>query len=236
MPIIRLSCDISKQVAEIHELQSKQLPYVTARALTAVAKDGQAAVQASLREKFKLRNDWTRRGIRIQPAEKSKWPIQAAIFTDTSNRKTGAPDYLGGQEEGKEKVPYGGHQYIAVPTKYLRQMASGIIPDELRPRNLLGAVGGRYTTRTRKGQIALRSQRTTKGFVFFLQKLKAGDMAIMGRYFTDRDAYPFYLLIRSATIRPVLQMTKEVEKIVQTRFDRHWNLAWKEVMQRGIRV
>jgi hypothetical protein len=192
-------------------------------------------VQATLGLKFQLRNTFTKQGIRIKPAEKNGAVIEADVHTDTANRATGAPDYLLPQEDGGEKVPHGGRSYLAIPTRYLRQMASGAIPQELRPRNLLGAVGGRYTAITRKkGQIALRNQKQVRGFVFFLQEISDGHKAIMGRYFTDHEAYPFYLLIPEAQIKPRLDMQRTVETVARAAFPELWAETWRTIMARGL--
>ncbi len=234
-----VTLDTTKYVAGVRELAAKQLPFVMAKTLTHVVQDAQKEVQRNVDRAFKLRNNWTRQGIRITPADKKgkAGRIEADVHTDTANRSTGAPDYLARQEDGGEKVPYGGRQYIAVPSKYLRQMAPGIIPAELRPRALLGAVGGRYATRSRKGQLALRNQTRVNGFVFFLQTIKDGHMAIMGRYFTDREAYPFYLLITHATIRrSALDMVGTVESVASDRFARHWNENWRATYAAGVKL
>jgi hypothetical protein len=223
----------------VRDLETKQLPFVLAKSLTDTAKDSQAEVKRNVRAAFKLRNTWTESGIRIKPADKrgNQGRIEADVHTDTANRKTGAPDYLGRQEEGGEKVPFGGHQFIAVPTRYLRQMAPGVIPAELRPRNLLGATGGKFATSNRKGQTVNRRQVRVRGFVFFVQKLRGGDMAIMGRYITDRDAYPFYLLIRSARVkRSHMEMVKTVTRVANDRFGRHWDENWRQLYANGLRL
>jgi hypothetical protein len=234
---LNVKVDVSEAVAGLDELQHKSLPFALAKTLTGCAKAAQVRVQESLGGKFTLRNNFTSQGIRIKPAEKNGAVIEADVHTDTANRATGAPDYLLAQEEGGEKVPHGGHEYLAVPTRYLRQMAPGVIPAELRPRNLLGAVGGRYTAVTRKkGQIALRNQRIVRGFVFFLQDISDGHKAIMGRYFTDRQAYPFYLLIPEAHIKPRLEMQRDVERAAQAAFPELWTETWRSIMARGLRI
>ncbi len=212
---------------------------MVAKTLTDTARDAQADVKRNVSRAFKLRNTWTTQGIRIKPASKNgkDGRIEADVHTDTANRKTGAPDYLGRQEDGGTKVPYGNHEYLAVPTKYLRQMAPGIIPAELRPRALLGAVGGRFSATNRRGQVAIRNQKIVNGFVFFIQKLRGGDLAIMGRPFQERYAYPYYLLIRSANVRrSQLDMENTVERTVQDRFARHWESNWKALYSSGLRI
>lgn len=232
---IRATVDMTEAVAGLHDLQKQSLPFAVAKTLTGCAKAGQLRVQEGLSGKFTLRNDFTRRGIRIKPAEKRSAVIQADVHTDTANRKTGAADYLGPQQEGGEKVPHGGRSYLAVPTRYLREMCPGVIPAELRPRNLLGAVGGRYPI-TRKGQPAMRNQRLVRGFDFFVQQLKDDRKAIMGRYFTDRNAYPFYLLIPEAHIMPRLGMDADVQAAVDEAFPELWEENWHQIMLRGLRV
>jgi hypothetical protein len=227
---------VSAAVSGLNELQKSQIPFAVAATLTGCAKAGQAATQQSLGGKFHLRNKFTSQGIRIKPASKKNERMEADVHTDTANRSTGAPDYLVAQQEGAEKVPHGGRQYLAVPTKYLRMLAPGVIPAELRPRNLLGAVGGRYLV-TRRGKAgALRNQRIVQGFVFFVQSLRNGHKAIMGRYWTDRDAYPFYLLISEGKIDPRLDMDKTVRVAVERAFPEQWKETWRRIMVRGLRI
>lgn len=49
----------------------RQIPYAIARALTATAKDAQAALKAHLDKHFTVRTPWVAKGIRIEPAKKS---------------------------------------------------------------------------------------------------------------------------------------------------------------------
>ena len=235
---LRTSIDVSEAVAGLNDLQKKQLPFALAATLTGCAKAGQAATQEGLSGKFHLRNDFTRRGIRIKPASKKGERIEADVHTDTANRNTGAPDYLVAQQGGGEKVPHGGRQFLAVPTKYLRQLAPGVIPAELRPRNLLGAVGGRFMVNRRGKAGALRNQRIVQGFVFFIQTLQSGNKAIMGRYWTDREetAYPFYFLIPEGKIRARLDMDKTVRQVVEREFPEQWQATWRRIMARGLRI
>jgi hypothetical protein len=239
MAQLTVKVDISGFVAGRRNFEEKQLPFITAKTLTDTARDAQVAVQRNVRQAFHLRNEWTVRGIRIKPADKkgNNGRIEADVHTDTENRKTGAPDYLGRQETGGTKIPFGGHEYLAVPTKYLRRMVSGVIPAELRPKALLGASGGRFQVHQRNGKAGFRSQRIVNGFVFFIQKLRGGDLAIMGRPVAERHAYPYYLLIHSAHVRrSQLDMEKTVERVVQERFARHWDQNWQALYAAGLRI
>jgi len=239
---LKVSVDVSEAVAGLDDLQKTQIPFALAKTLTGCAKASQAGVQESLGEKFTLRNNFTRQGIRIKPAEKNSELIQADVHTDTANRSSGAPDYLLAQDTGAEKVPFGGHSFIAVPTSYFRQkFGNGVIRAELRPRNLLGAVGGRYTAMVRrKGwssrQIALRQQKIVAGYVFFIQDMRDGHKAIMGRDPEGHDAAPFYFLISEAKIKPILEMEKTVDAAVQKAFPKLWEENWRSIMARGLKI
>lgn len=232
---VRISVDLSDLVRARRELEKRHIPFALASTLTAVAQDAQQAVRRNVRASFKLRNSWTEQGVKIKAATPSN--LQAVVYTDTANRATGAPDYLVRQDEGGEKVAVNGRSHIAVPTRYLRAMAPGVIPAEMRPRNLLGATGGRYAGRNRKGQVALKNQRIVRGMVFFLQNLRGGHLAIFGRLADGRDAAPFYLLVDEVRIKKSgLQMEATVQRIVRERLERQWDVAWKRIYDRGIRL
>lgn len=231
-----MNVDATELVAGLNELQHKSLPFAMAKTLTGCVQRGQAAVVGGLDSKFILRNNFVRQGIRFKPAEKNSTRIEADVHTklDTGSH----PDFMGDQEAGGEKVPWGGHRYIAVPTKFLIGMVGerSVIPQELRPRALLTAVGGRYTAVKRSGQIALRNQRRAAGFDIFVQTLADGHPAIMARYFTDRDAYPWYLLIPEAHIKPRLEMEQTVDKAVQAAFPELWAENWRAIMAKGLKI
>jgi len=215
MAILGMKVDISGPMAAFGGLRREQLPWTIARALTKTAQDARAATVDVERRVFKLRNDWVTRNTRIKPAQKTA--LVAEVFTDTGNRKTGAPDFLGDQQSGGERVPVGGRMHRAVPTTYLRRMCPGVIPDELRPKAMLqyAELGGKR--QTRRG--GLRGQSAAiRGMVFFLQRLPGGSPAIYGRYITDKRAYPLYVLIPEAHLKAIFPMLQTVQDVVQARF------------------
>lgn len=228
MPLLSMKVDVDGPLRGMQSLRTEQLPFTIARSLTMTAQEGQAAARGLEWRVFKLRNDWTVRNTKIQAA--TKQTLTALVFTDTENRKSGAPDYLPRQEEGGEKIPVGGRQHLAIPTKFLRAMAPGIISDELRPKAMLeyAQFGGKR--HTRRG--GLRGQSAAiRGMIFFLATLKTGRMAIMGRYFTDsRTAYPMYLLIPEASISPEFPMESAVQSVVEASFPENFRRAATETM------
>ena len=226
--LMKISANFDPAIKAMDGIQKEQLPFTIARTLTLLAQDGQAAGRDDERRVFKLRNDWTTRNTRIKPA--TKQALVAEVFTDTSNRRTGAPDYLEGQDTGKTRVPVNGRQHIAVPTKYLIAMVGGgVIPDELRPKAMLGYAqnGGKLMGRTGKLRGASAAVR---GMYFFLVQLKKGGYAILGRAVHDTDAYPMYLLVKSATIPKRLDLEGDVQKAVDANLERRFQQAADEVM------
>jgi hypothetical protein len=230
----------------LREMIGDDLPFTIARFLTLSAQDGQEAGRQLAGRVFKLRNDWTTRNVRITPATKTK--LMSEVFTDTSNRRSGAPDYLPAQDEGGEKVPLGGHRYLAVPTRYLRKLAPGVIPSALRPRSLLppnANLGQAYQGKFgRVGKAATPYPRTSHqdailsngDFVAFAQTTKSGVLCIfvrhggVGFHGGSQDAEPFYTLIRAAHIQPRFPLEQVVEAIVQQNADRNFDRAAAEVL------
>lgn len=83
-------------------------------------------------------------------------------------------------------------------------------------------------------QLALVNQRVVRGYVFFVQNLKDGHKAIMGRDAHGHDAEPFYFLINEARIKPRLGMEKTVRQAVEEAFPRLWEQTWKDIMAKGL--
>ena len=242
-----VNIDISGFVAQRRALEQRVLPLVTAQALTAVAQDAQAEVRRREPAAFKLKNTWTQDRTLVKPADRNVYPLQSAVYTDTANRTTGAPDYLVRQENGGEKVPFGGHQHIAIPTKYLRNLAPRIIPAALRPKALLpsnatigqtykGAFGDAGKRYERISRTALRKLKSSE-FVAFLQHDRKGTLCIFFRPGSSRDAVPLYVLVTQANVRKSsLEMAQTVGQVASDRFARQWDLAWRRIYAQGIRL
>jgi len=243
--LVKVSVDVDGPLRGIRALRDQSLPFVIARSLTMTAQDAQTVVrQFEKGGVFNIRNDWTVRNTKITPATKEK--MMAEVYTDTGNASH--PDYLPRQQDGGEKVPVGGHRWLAIPTDYLFKYTSRkrVIPDNLRPRALLPAnaqFGESYEGSFSSGAGAVKrviGKKTLKKlgtaeFVAFVQKAKSGIQCIFVRHGGmswhggSRDAEPWYLLISHGHVKGVFPMTELVEKTVGAKFDANFTRAATEV-------
>ena len=254
--MISLKVDLGDVPAGIEQMLDDDLPFTIARFLTNVAQTGQEGTRIAEKSVFTLRNDWTVRQTKITPATKKS--LVSEVYTDTSNYKSGAPDYLPRQDEGGEKVPLAGHRYLAIPTKYLRALVSGIIPDALRPKNLLppGANVAEQYSGNFSAKPAMRPRRAigrdarkklgNGEYMAFVQKTRSGTLCIFVRhggmgYHGGHDAEPWYTLIREAHVKPRFPMEQVVQGVIDAYADRDFDRAAAEVLvnaalKSGLRV
>ena len=122
---IDVEIDIDGAIRGLTELEQRHVPFAAARALTQTAQQGQRRVRQHLPQVFTLRNDWTRRGIRVRPANKRT--LQAAVFSRDW--------YLGDHETGGTRTPRDARA-LSVPVG-ARGSTSQTIPRSRRPARLL---------------------------------------------------------------------------------------------------
>lgn len=225
---VKANLDIAED--EIKQV-GKSLPFAIARTLTSLAQDGQEEGRDEVGKVFKERNDWTRRNVRVKPATKTD--LVAETYTDTSNRRTGAPDYLERQEDGGEKVPVNGHEHLAIPTKYLRRIIgeNKPIPDYFRPKAMLQYAALKGSWENRRGKL-VRGTAATKGVYFFKVRFKSGAFGIMMRNAHDaRDAaLPMYIFVRSAHVRKRFHLEEDVQRAIDKNIARRWEEAFAKTI------
>jgi hypothetical protein len=248
--LIKLSANVDGALRGLRMVRDEALPFTIVRALTLTAQDAQQIVRQVERTAFTLRNDWTTRNTKITPA--TKQTLMAEVYTDTGNRASGAIDYLPRQQDGDDRVPVGGHKYLAIPTSYLFKYTpkSRPIPDNLRPRAILppdAEIGATYTgsfsSGGRVGPAAVKRaigkatmKRLGSGeFAAFTQVTQSGSLCIfvrhggMGFRGGSNDAEPWYILKRNARIQPRFPMGAVVEQVVGSNFDHNFTRAAAEV-------
>lgn len=235
MPV-RISVDVTKAVEGIHNLQKSQLPFATAKTLSNLAYGAQAKARQDIDNpgtRFQLRNKFTQQSIKVKPADKNTTPIAATIYTDPR------AGYLGLQETGGERVPVGGREHLATPTKFLFDLIGGygrIIPQAYRPKAML-AYADANQKKLYLGRKGLRAAPAVlQGYTFFLVTLNTGTLAIVGRHSSGREIYPFYVLVPERTIQQRFGLVADVGEFVKANYDKVWKDVWRDINVRGIRI
>ena len=77
--------------------------------------------------------------------------------------------------------------------------------------------------------LADRKNGGTTAHEFFIATLKDGHEAIMGRYMTERDAYPMYLLVDHVHMPGRFHMEQTVRETVEKTFPDNFRRAAAEV-------
>lgn len=109
---------------------AKQVTFALASALTAVAREAQAASVSDIERTFTVRNNWDKpsnaMGVKVLPA--SKTDLSAAVVTRA--------DWLTLHEEGGTKRPDG--RNIAIPSENVRRTKRDLVQRSQRPKALRG--------------------------------------------------------------------------------------------------
>jgi hypothetical protein len=131
----------------INNMQKKQLPYATSRALNDTAFMARKEIIEQLPKRFIIRNTWTQKGIRVIKSHKSQWPdVHAEI---------GSVDYfmkyqeLGAVRKKNKKA-------ISIP-KEIRSDIKQSITRAKKPAAILSKSGKNrpYIGKTSKGKSAI---------------------------------------------------------------------------------
>lgn len=208
---IGVKSSLDKLIASLDAFAPDQFPFAVAKALTATAKEAQAAVRAAMPAEFILRRQWIVEGIRIRAARKDD--LTALVFSKDP--------FMGRQEYGGEKLPKLGGRYIAVPLA-ARPDDRMLIPKELLPANMPRAV---YTTSKTGKRVA--SREGPKGAAFILP---AADGRLYLARRLGRTLQLLYLLVDEAEVQPRLRMGETTLGVVRQRFAKNLTIAIREAM------
>lgn len=204
---ISISVDLRRFNAWTSAAIARQVPYATARALTALAKAAQTEIRAHLGDpgRFRLRSTWTARGIRIVPAEKRDYPACQAIVGSRD-------EYLVLQETGGTKTPNSGRR-LAIPAKIPASRRGTLgVPKSIRPRRLID---------------------TKRGWIDEDQDLLVRDRA-GARFVGPRRPPAVYFFLRtSAKIRPVLGFRETATGIVRDQYRERLQAELQAALERG---
>lgn len=195
--MITMRLDTSRADRRLDKLPS-QLKFATARALTQTAKDAEKGITKQLPQIFERPNPFTKRGIGITPAKKTR--LSAAVFV-----KRQQAEYLHIQERGGVRRP--------VPRSPI------LVPVHIRT-NVYGNIArGKIARETAKPQTFVASGKDAR-----TRHLKPGIYRRYKRTKRNRARAPKLLaaLHRQARYAPRFNFIDRVTQIVKARFPERW--------------
>lgn len=215
--MIQIDIDTKQIERIVGAVNSRQLPFAAALALTQTAKDAQASVRASMPAKFTLRRQWIVNGIRIKPANKTTleaWVYSKDAFMARQEKggiktgKAGGGDFTSSSvaeaNKGVRARPAGGR--VAIPTDNVLRNKSDIIRKSDLPAGL-----GKKAFVMGRGATQVLARRFSKG--------KRAGLQIL------------YVLKASTHIKPRLGLEDITTKVVERRFAMHFNSAFEQAIR-----
>lgn len=204
---ISISVDLRRFNAWASSAIARQIPYATARALTALAKAAQTEIREHLGDpgRFRLRSTWTARGIRIVPADKRDFPACQAIVGSRD-------EYLVLQETGGTKTPNSGRR-LAIPAKIPASRRGSLgVPKSIRPRRLIDS---------------------GRGWIDDDQDLLVRDRRGARSIGPRRPPAVYFFLRPSAKIRPVLGFRDTATRILREQYQERFHQELQSALERG---
>jgi hypothetical protein len=194
---INVSSDVARLTSHLRQLEAKQIPFATASALTAVAKQAQASETARLPNIFDRPTPFTMRAIGITAARKSD--LTASVFVKPLQAR-----YLELEETGGVRKAVSGKS-LPVPM--------GI------PLNTYGNIA-----RNKISQLAAKPGYfigTSKGVKGLYQRTKAGPVKLLARFVLGWAIKPKFHFQRDVTA----DVRKALPSAMRTALDRALNTA-----------
>ena len=207
---IAVNFEVAKATLWLSDLQKRQVPFATAKALTQTAVAIQKEVKAQLPERFILRNNWVQQGIRIVAATKSR--LRAEVYSRDA--------FMGIQETGGDKRPKSGSN-LAVPLA-ARRTKRGLINKADLPQNL----GRAEYMITRGGKEVARRGREGAAFRF-----TAADGRVYLALRRGNRLELMYLLTPRASVKRALGLRDTGQRMYVNTFNKLFGASIKEALR-----
>lgn len=226
--------DIKRFARQFGEQGAKQIKYATARALTALAKKGQKAIEQQIGGVFSNATPWIRKGVFVTAARTSSLEATVGI-KDQGARATPAHylrEHITAGERGNKPMelamrsmgilPAG---WLAVPSRDgVQRDAYGNVSKATLGR-ILRAISQKQTTT--RGAIASRIFVLKPGVRSHLapgiwSATRVGDQSVIK---------PVFLFVNEASYRKVLDLQKIVGEVVRRDLDAEFRAAFNEAIR-----
>lgn len=196
--------NVGDVIGALDDLETRHLPFAMARTLTNLASEGQKEVRRELPNHFNIRNTWTAKGVRMEPATPKK--LEARVFT--------LDWYMQDQQEGDTRRAQGRH--LAIPSLEVRK--GGVLSGRIEPRMKIKALLKKEATAKNRKRPAKRSKRL-RAPVSFIAKMGNGKQGIFIRKFKDKrlPIVLLYSLKDSVKINPRWKFDKTLGQVTDKR-------------------
>ena len=224
--MINIHVDLDQFTKDMDDLQQRQLPFATSKALNALAIDVQTRERGRLREVFNIRRPaFADRSIKI-----IHFATKADLYAEIAIKSPGNAS-VGGNvfnkfEADTVKTPFGNHG-IAVPIKD-HQIRRGIIPNSQKPGAFnLHREGNRVVGD--KGTYVIK---LSGGRELLLQRKDLGKRAAKkaGRA-TKTDSTLLFIFVPRVKINPVLKFAPSAAEVVGRMWAQRFGEAFAQAMR-----
>lgn len=129
--MVSVKPEVKETLMDLRSVNKRQLPYISALALTRTAYDARGQIQRDMPSTFIIRNQWAIRGVRVEPAQKSEMRARGKTSAVVKHiDENMAKQERGGRIRAKRKM-------VAIPTDSVRSSKTQKITRAKRPKALL---------------------------------------------------------------------------------------------------
>lgn len=240
--MIQVTMDIKALVAELNDLEKRQLPFVMQQALNLTADELRTAYQREMRDSFDRPTPYTLRGVRVRYATKKSLDAEVRL-QDSGGRNRPSqylrPEVYGGPRRMKAYEIQLGRRYTVPGREMARDMygnlQGGIITRALAQ---MGILRGGVTQRSSQDQAdaAAKLQKRRKNLgrsgkpVYFVGRPGGGrlpeglwERRKIGRFWVTRPVLIF--LDQAPTYSPRLEWEFTAQQVHRTHFETNFRQA-----------
>lgn len=226
--------DIERFARQFGEQGAKQIKYATARALTALAKKGQKAIEQQIGGVFSNATPWIRKGVFVSAARTSSLEATVGI-KDQGARATPAHylrDHINAGERGNKPMELAMRSMGILPAGWLAVPSKdGVQRDAYG--NVSKATLGRILRALSQKQTTTRGAIVSRVFVIkpgarshlapgIWSATRVGDQSVIK---------PVFLFVNEASYRKVLDLQKIVGEVVRRDLDAEFRAAFNEAIR-----
>jgi len=221
---IGLKSEMERLTKDLNELQKKQIPFATSKAINSIINKQISAQKKEIKKVFDRPAPLTSR-FSIHFIKSRKDRLEGRVYLNDWVMKGNAPEkYLKYQIEGGERALKGFEKllarvgvlpkgYFAIPSKRAKRNAYG----NMMPGRLNYALSFFGAQRMRETNVQHHKKRRTK-FQFIVRKPRNGMSGGIWRLDDNGNAYPYLIFVKSVKYKP----RYDFDAVSEQTFNKHW--------------